>query len=51
MTTKSEIMFEIKQITAKLRNIAAFDLWDCYDVQYLENRLETLRAKLEEFEI
>ena len=49
--TKSEIQYRINQITAKLRNIAKFDLWDRYNVDYLEEQLVSLRAKLEAFEV
>ena len=47
----TEIKYEINQITSKLREIAKFDLWDRYDVAYLENRLAYLRAELEAFEV
>lgn len=49
--SKTAIKYEINQITAKLRNIVKFDLWDRYDVEYLEDRLATLKAELEAFEI
>ena len=45
------IQYEINQIQAKLRYIAEFDLWDRYDVRYLENRLHELRAELREWSI
>lgn len=47
----TEIKYEMNQITTKLREIEKFDLWDRYDVSYLENRLAYLRAKLEAFEV
>lgn len=49
--SKTQIQYEIDQITAKLRNVAKFDLWDRYDTLYLENRLAELRAELEGFKI
>ena len=49
--TKTQIQYEINQITVRLREIAQLDLWDRYDVRYLENRLEELRAELRKFEI
>lgn len=49
--TKTQIQYEINQIKAKLREIARLDLWDRYDVQYLENRLEELGVQLKEFKI
>lgn len=49
--TKTMIQYEINQITVKLREIARLDLWDRYDVQYLENRLSELKAELKRFEI
>ena len=49
--TKAMIEYEINQITVKLREITRLDLWDRYDVKYLEDRLEELRAELRKFEI
>lgn len=49
--SKTMIQYEINQITVKLREIAKFDLWDRYDVAYLENRLSGLKAELKRFEI
>lgn len=49
--SKTEIQYEINQIQAKLRYIAEFDLWDRFDVRYLESRLSELQAELKRFEI
>lgn len=49
--SKTQIQYEIDQITAKLRYIAKFDLWDRYNTSYLENRLRELRTELEGFKI
>ena len=49
--SKTQIQYEINQITSKLREIAKYDLWDRYDISYLENRLSELKAELEAFEI
>ena len=49
--SKTAIQYEINQIQAKLRYIAEFDLWDRYDVRYLENRLSELRAELREWSV
>lgn len=49
--SKTAVQYEINEITAKLRYIAAYDLWDRYDVRYLENRLSELKAELKRFEI
>lgn len=49
--TKTMIQYEINQIQTKLRYIAAYDLYDVYDVAYLENRLKGLKAELHRFEI
>lgn len=47
----AEIKYEMNQITTKLREIAKFDLWDRYDVNYLEDLLETLKEELKKFKI
>ena len=42
--TKSAIEYEIRWIEAN-------DLYDKYDLKYLEDRLRELKAELEEFKI
>lgn len=49
--SKTQIQYEINQIQIKLRDLAKFDLWDRYDVRYLETRLSELKAELEAFKI
>lgn len=49
--SKTEIQYEINHLQAKLRYIAEFDLWDRYDVRYLENRLSELKAELREWSV
>ena len=49
--SKTKIQYEINQLQAKLREITKFDLWDKYDIPYLENRLAVLKAELEAFKI
>lgn len=49
--TKSTIEYEIRQITKKIRWIEANDLYEMYDVKYLEDRLRELKAELEVFKI
>lgn len=49
--SKTMVQYEIRQIQAKLREIARLDLWDRYDVKYLEDRLSELKAELHRFEV
>ncbi len=50
MSIKTKIEYEIKALQDKLRYVTQFDMWDRWSRED-EQRLEALRAKLEEFKI